>query len=296
MIALNIQNWLTILIKDYRIPENVVLLIFTLSSNTFDYYNNCIPEQPYTKERVKALRYNSNMWLLALILFFLKYSLTQTTPSYLRKTTISNKYMHTLAFCYYRIVNADYYFNWTTPMDTYYYSDRLKYNLKLYYTTSLNSISSGANTSGFEILLKTAFVQETYVTLSIAKGPANSVADPAVWFSVRIFIFLLPSDVPFMKALPLSKSLYIPFYGNISTLNNHRFTMQVPVIPSFALFCFYDSAQSIKDKIHLLPSLTQVGVVNPEYANLTSQSNWVYDWDESTTILTFDILISTYES
>ena len=33
------------------------------------------------------------MWLLALILFFLKHSFTQTAPLYLRKTTLSYKYM-----------------------------------------------------------------------------------------------------------------------------------------------------------------------------------------------------------
>jgi hypothetical protein len=170
--------------------EKLILEFYFDHHYTFDLLYTCIPKEENKKEKV--LFYNSNMWLLTLIFFFLKHSLTQTAPVYLRKTTVSNKYMHTLSFCYYPIVNADYYFNWTTPMNTYYYSDRLKYNLKLYYTTSINSISSGANTSGFEIALNNPFIQETYITLTIIKGPANNVADPAVWFSVRIFIFLLP--------------------------------------------------------------------------------------------------------
>lgn len=88
------------------------------------------------------------MWLFTLIFFFLEYSLTQNTPLYLRKTTLSSKYMQTLSFSYNRVVNAAYYSYWTTPMNTY-YSDTKKNNLQFQYTTTINSISSGANTYGF---------------------------------------------------------------------------------------------------------------------------------------------------
>lgn len=45
-----------------------------------------------------------------------------------------------------------------------------------------------------------------------------------------------------------------------------------------------------------MPSLLQLSVVSPEYVNLTSKSNWVYDWNSSTTTLYFDLTISAYNS
>ena len=195
------------------------------------------------------------MWLLTLILFFLKHSLTQITPLYLRKTTISNKYMHTISLCYYRIANADYYSSWTTAMTTYYWTDRTKYNLRYYYTTSLNSITSGASTAGFELGVRQTYIYDTNITFQIL-GAANKQADPAVWFTVRIFVFLLPSDVPFSMG-QINKNIYSNSVTNLSI------TMQFFPNPTFAQYCFYDSAKTIKDKIYLLPSLYQLRGSNP---------------------------------
>ena len=61
-------------------------------------------------------------------------------------------------------------------------------------------------------------------------------------------------------------------------------------------YCFYDSAKTIRDKIYLITSLLQVSIVNPEYINLTSKSNWMYEWNENTSVLSFDFTVSTYIS
>lgn len=136
--------------------------------------------------------HNQYMWLLTLLFLSIQYSNTQTTPTYLRKTTISNKYMQTVTLCYYRVVNQDYYSSWTTNTNTY-FSDRTKYNLQLQRTASINSITSGATTYGYEIVVGVVSIWDTGFTLAIsATSVTNRYLDSLVWFSVRIFIFLLP--------------------------------------------------------------------------------------------------------
>lgn len=78
-------------------------------------------------------------------------------------------------------------------------------------------------------------------------------------------------------------------YNN--SLTNLSITMQFILSPTFAQYCFYDSAKTIKDKIYLLPSLYQLRGTNPEYVNLTSKSNWIYEWNDTTTSLDYNLTI-----
>ena len=100
--------------------------------------------------------------------------------------------MQTVTLCYYRVVNQDYYSSWTTNTNTY-FSDRTKYNLQFQRTASINSITSGATTYGYEIVVGVVSIWDTGFTLAIsATSITNTYLDSLVWFSVRIFIFLLP--------------------------------------------------------------------------------------------------------
>ena len=59
---------------------------------------------------------------------------------------------------------------------------------------------------------------------------------------------------------------------------------------------YYDQAKTIKDKVHLAPTITKVNLFNPVYVNLTSPSNWEYDWDNATANLNLQVSVETYIS
>ncbi len=94
--------------------------------------------------------------------------------------------------------------------------------------------------------------------------------------------------------LQIKKQISYTIDQNQDTLKNLTFPQQFRLSPIIGNYCFYDSAKTIRDKIYLLPSLMRVNLQSPEYINLTSKSNWMYEWNESTTVLQFDLTISTY--
>ena len=84
------------------------------------------------------------MFMLVLSLYFLLKASSEQSP-YLRKTTVSNKYMNTMSLCYFYDFNGKYYSSWNTTINTY-YSDTFKFNLTFYYMASVNTMTSGENT------------------------------------------------------------------------------------------------------------------------------------------------------
>ena len=189
------------------------------------------------------------MFMLVLSLYFLLKASSEQSP-YLRKTTISNKYMNTLSLCYFYDVNGNYYSSWNATIYTY-FSDRFKYNLTFYYTASINTMTSGENTYGFQIPLRLTSVTDTFVTLQIVTKSTNFVNGP-VWYSVRIYLLLLPNDVPFSLYF-FQKKNYSQIGSNLYTPTLKTFPLSFPIKPSFRDYCYYDSAQTIKDKIYVLP-------------------------------------------
>lgn len=94
----------------------------------------------------------------------------------------------------------------------------------------------------------------------------------------------------------LTAMIYSNLGGNYFQLTNTSYPLNFVVPSNFTSNCFYDSAKTIKDKIQLVPSLVQVSITNPYYVNLTSPTNWEYDWNTSTVSVPFNVKVSTYVS
>ncbi len=103
-------------------------------------------------------------------------------------------------------------------------------------------------------------IWDTGFTLSISlSSVTNRYLDSLVWFTVKIFIYLLPNEIPF-STITIRRQLYTTIGDNLYVPTVHTYTYRFLINPKFYQYCFYDSTKKIKDKIHLLPSLWQLNV------------------------------------
>jgi len=222
------------------------------------------------------------MLILTLLYALLRGSLEQNPI--LRKTTVSNNYMSTVTLCYYPAVNASNYTTWTVVLN--------KINTSNNYYASysnINSISSGDSTNGFQIIVQ-ASPSSTSILLLIPPNQINTQGSPLVWYSLRISIFSLPTDVPY-NLQSITTNIFSTIGQNLYTTTTKTFPQVVSLYPNFTQYCYYDSSLKIKDKIYVLPSVSQLFVPNPEFVNLTSRSSWQYDWNTSPVNISFDLNI-----
>jgi len=196
-------------------------------------------------------------------------------------------------FTYQRTTNAQNYTNWTIATDIGLYS--YAYNRDVLYTSTLYSISSNINTKGFEIQPEVTFLGASNVDVSIVNSAINQLNQGFVWYSVRFLLFMVPKQSP-IKVQTVTAMIYSTLGSSLYTMTNSSFPLQFSLSAPFYDSCFYDSAKTIKDKIHLAPALTKVNIENPNYINLTSLSNWEYGWDSSMLSVDFEVRVSSYIS
>lgn len=73
--------------------------------------------------------------------------------------------------------------------------------------------------------------------------------------------------------------------------------MQYNLTEDFKSTCFWDAAKTMRDKVQLIPSLSQVNINDPYRVNLTQAApGWSYDLYDNTAILQFSVHITTYIS
>ena len=132
--------------------------------------------------------------------------------------------------------------------------------------------------------------------MSIADSNINSYNSNYVWYNLRFLIFALPPNAAIAKQ-DITTMIYSTIGNNLFTLTNKTYTQTVTLPNSLKQLCYRDKANgNIKDKVHLIPSITQISINNPSYVNLTSPSNWAYDWNNSTSSLNYYLTISAYVS
>lgn len=112
-----------------------------------------------------------------------------------------------------------------------------------------------------------------------------------IWYSFKLILFLVPIDSP-ASLQSFTKTITVDI-GVTGSITHTEFLVGFNVSDTFKGGCYYDSAKTAQDKIHLVPSLAQISIVNPHYVNLTSTNNWEYDWDTTTTLLQFLANITT---
>jgi hypothetical protein len=105
-----------------------------------------------------------------------------------------------------------------------------------------------------------------------------------VWYSINLVMFIGPRGGP-MEVQTLTSLIYADLGGNLYTLSNYSFPFYFNFTTSFTQGCFLDEAKTIKTKVVLVPALNKVSIDKVAFVNLTSASDWEYDWDNTTTSL-----------
>lgn len=134
-----------------------------------------------------------------------------------------------------------------------------------------------------------------WIYVTIPDTNINQNNEAFVWYTINLVIFAVPADSP-ASVQTLTAMIYSNLGGNYFSLTNTTYTLRFNTPSNFTSTCFYDPAKTIRDKIHLVPSLVQVAITNPYFVNLTSPKNWEYDWNSSTVSLPLEVLVSTYVS
>lgn len=196
-------------------------------------------------------------------------------------------------FTYHRASNGPQYSNWTIATDIGLYA--FAYNRDVLYTSTLHSIASNKNTHGYEIQPEVTFMGASSVNVSIVDSAVNQLNQAFLWYSVRFLLFMAPKNSP-IKVQTLTAMIYSTLGTSLYSMTNHTFPLQFSLSAPFYDSCYYDSTKTIKDKIHLAPALTKVNIQNPNYVNLTSLSNWEYDWNGSMLSVNFEVIVSSYIS
>lgn len=112
---------------------------------------------------------------------------------------------------------------------------------------------------------------------------------------MKFLIFALPGNSAFAKQ-DITTMIYSTIGNNYFILTNQTYKHQVNLASIIKQTCYRDAAKTIKDQVHIMPSITQISINNPSYINLTSPTNWAYDWNNNTSILDFYLTISAYVS
>lgn len=128
--------------------------------------------------------------LLALCLAL--FSLVQTQPYLKRYLIPSSSFYFTSTLCYYRVVNKNTYSNWNISTPVAMFASLMNYDYA--HTSTLNSITSGAHTQGFEINVKLVSAGTSALYFTIQDTLVNQQSEAFVWYTVKVHIFMAPKS------------------------------------------------------------------------------------------------------
>jgi len=119
---------------------------------------------------------------------------------------------------------------------------------------------------------------------------SNGSQSSMIWYTANLLVLIIPQEVPFVRnTVTFSNSSHLSNSLQSPKMNYLTYSESIAAGSKISDYCYYDTAQTMKDKVTVIFNLQAVSLINPDYVNVTSSSNWAYDWDDANSRISIDL-------